>query len=1257
MLDSYEKNKSTKEKSSNNFSKLSSIETNLNSIYSINPNYDRYINFKLENFNSLGNCSFIIDTGADISLIKFKKDFQNEINENETIKIRGISDDASETLGTINLNLIHNGFLISHTFHVVPNNFPIPTTGIIGDDFLDGFCIIDRIQNNLIVDDGYKRVKIPIHVEPCKDIFFIPAKSEAHKKLPKGFINEDSVVLSNEPKPGVFVGRTIISRNNPLISIVNTNNYPVLIPHNRIVTDKLKNYNIFNIKRKDNVTINSNKKQEILRKVMENKENANLDTETKEKLKNLIVEYLDIFHSETENLTVNNFFKQKIKLKNNEPTYVKQYRLPHSQKNEIKRQIEEGVKQGIFEPSNSVYNSPVLLVDKKKSQDGKVQQRVVIDYRILNKSVIPDKFPIRRIEDIFDSLYGSTLFSIIDLQSGFYQIELDEESRHLTSFTIDDASYQMRRSPMGLISSPNSFQRMMTLAFSGVCPERAFIYMDDLIIFSKDLNSHLDNLRLIFETCRTKNLKLNASKCTFLQNSVTYCGHTVSKQGISIDSSKTEAIRKYPTPTNADETKRFVAFANYYRKFIRNFAQLCIPLNNLTRKNVNFKWTEDHQYSFNEIKNQLLQMPILNFPDFSKEFIVTTDASNLACGAVISQIQEGNDVPIAFASKSFTPGESHKSVIEKELTAIHWAINKFRPYLYGYKFKVRTDHKPLVYLFSMKDPSSKLTRMRLDLEEYNFETEYVKGSENSVSDALSRISIDTLKEIRQNVAKILVITRNQAKKAKNNLNELNQKVNSSKNIETDIKTREVKKSNLKAMPYLVSVIDGNLIKIKIMNNNKILKKFNIIIHECDRILGTTRINCNCLTSLVDLILNQINKLNINKLKINKNNSLFKLSNINDFTRSADKILNKCYIYLFSNPIQIVDLDKQKEILSRYHDDPVLGGHTGIRRTFLKINEFYKWHNMKEDITNYIKKCKQCQLNKIKNSHVEELNLTPVPDKPFYKCQIDTVGPFVKSVHNYTYAVTIICELTKYLVVIPIENKEAMTIAKAIFENFILIYGNFHIILTDKGSEYVNELQQNISKLFNFTHVTSTAYHHQTLGTIERSHRELNFYLRNYLDSCKATNWCEWAKLFAFFYNVTPSSYHGYTPYELVFGRKAKLLGISSEISPIYNIDDYSSVLRHTLQMSNKKAQEILQKFKISQKAQYDKKAKPQNLEENQTVMIRNNARTNKLDSPYKGPYKITKILDAFNIEIEDSKGKSKVLHKNEIFKVLLMIEE
>lgn len=215
------------------------------------------------------------------------------------------------------------------------------------------------------------------------------------------------------------------------------------------------------------------------------------------------------------------------------------------------------------------------------------------------------------------------------------------------------------------------------------------------------------------------------------------------------DNSKFDVIKNYPQPQNADQVRSFVAMCNYYRRFIPGFANICCPLNKLLRKNTVFVWSEQCKSAFETFKTMLLSPQILQYPDYQKPFILTTNASDFACGAVLSQMHGSNDLPVSFASRAFTKGEANKHIIEKELAAIHWASMHYQPYLLGRKFLVRTDHRPLVYLFGMKNPSSKLTRMRIDLEEFDFEVEFVPGKSNVVTDALSRINItsDKLKSI------------------------------------------------------------------------------------------------------------------------------------------------------------------------------------------------------------------------------------------------------------------------------------------------------------------------------------------------------------------------------------------------------------------------------------------------------------------------------------------------------------------------------
>lgn len=240
-------------------------------------------------------------------------------------------------------------------------------------------------------------------------------------------------------------------------------------------------------------------------------------------------------------------------------------------------------------------------------------------------------------------------------------------------------------------------------------------------------------------------------------------GHVISADGILPDPEKIIAVSNYPVPKDAKETKRFVAFANYYRKFIKNFAEIASPLNMLSKKNVNFDWTRQCQEAFEKLKNALINPPVLQYPDLSEDntFCLRTDASGNAVGAVLSN---KDDKPVAYASRALNNAEKRYCTIEKELLAIVWAVKKFRHYLLGRTFKILTDHRPLIYLFNMTNPSSRLTKFRLALEEFDFIVEYVKGVDNVTADALSRIEIKSDELKNMNTHEICIMTRAQTKK-------------------------------------------------------------------------------------------------------------------------------------------------------------------------------------------------------------------------------------------------------------------------------------------------------------------------------------------------------------------------------------------------------------------------------------------------------------------------------------------------------------
>ena len=327
----------------------------------------------------------------------------------------------------------------------------------------------------------------------------------------------------------------------------------------------------------------------------------------------------DIFALQDDFLTCNNFYKQNINLNDPSPVYIKNYRTPEVHREEIKKQVSKMLKEKIIKPSVSPYNSPILLVPKKSSTDEK-KWRLVVDFRQLNKKIIADKFPLPRIDDILDQLGRARYFSTLDLMSGFHQIELKEDSKQFTAFSTDSGHFEFNRLPFGLNISPNSFQRMMTIALSGLPPECAFLYIDDIIITGCSMEHHLKNIEQVFSRLRKYNLKLNPAKCKFFCAEVTYLGHHITEQGIQPDPSKFSAIVNYPKPENADDTRRFVAFCNYYRRFIANFAEKAAPLNALLKKSAQFVWTSDCEKAFNTLKNELINSKILKFPDFKKHF-------------------------------------------------------------------------------------------------------------------------------------------------------------------------------------------------------------------------------------------------------------------------------------------------------------------------------------------------------------------------------------------------------------------------------------------------------------------------------------------------------------------------------------------------------------------------------------------------------------------------------------------------------------
>ena len=572
---------------------------NENFIFSLNLSYSDYVILPT-NLNRQGS-TFLVDTQADISIVKFSAiseifNLQYNLNRKNIINIKGITNDTIQSLGSIEVKIFTGKYIVGCTLHVVPDEFNIPSDGILGKNFIKKYkCIINYDNLTLSLNIHDKIISIPIQDGPDRNNIILPARCESIRRFELN-IEEDSLIPNQEIAPGIFIPNTIVSKESPFIQVMNTNTSIQKIPKNTsLKAEPLKNFSIYHAHETYNNIGRTNKLINVI--------SQNVNEENKLELLNLIKQFSEVFQLEDDKMTVNNFYQQKLRITDNTPVYIKNYRTPYSQKQEINNQTGKLLKNDLIEPSTSNYNSPVILIPKKGVSK---KWRMCIDYRLVNKKLIADKYPLPRIEDILDNLGRAKFFSVLDLYSGFHQIPLHEDSRDITSFSTENGSFRWKVLPFGLNVSPNSFSRMMALAFAGVSPLKCFLYIDDIIVIGCSEKHHLKNLKAVFETCRKYNLKLNPDKCKFFKSEVTYLGHKCTDQGILPDNSKFKSIQNYPVPQDKDSVKRFVAFMNYYRRFIPHFAEIAKPLNHLSKLKTPFKWTISCQNSFQKLKKSIL---------------------------------------------------------------------------------------------------------------------------------------------------------------------------------------------------------------------------------------------------------------------------------------------------------------------------------------------------------------------------------------------------------------------------------------------------------------------------------------------------------------------------------------------------------------------------------------------------------------------------------------------------------------------------
>ena len=941
----------------------------------------------------------------------------------------------------------------------------------------------------------------------------------------------------------------------------------------------------------------------------------------------LLKEYSDIIYQEGDKLTATGRVRHGIVLDNDRPVYIKPRRYPQAMKEVIKSQITELLKQGIIRKSSSVFNSPVWIVPKAPGSDGKPKYRLVIDFRELNRRTREEKYPLPRVEDILDRMHGARVFSVLDLKSGYHQIQMRDEDIAKTAFSFERGHFEFLRMPFGLRNAPSTFQRLMDEVLEGLDENFCQIYMDDIIIFSRDERAHDKDLRRLFERLRRYGLKIAKEKSHFYKSEVKFMGHVISEKGVRPNPEKTDAIKRMTIPKNPKEVRGFLGVINYYRRFVKNLSEITKPLTKLLQKGSRFILTEQILEAINKCKEVLCSEQILRFPDFTRQFIVTTDASQYALGAVLSQGDKGAERPIEFASKQLNAAESRYSAIERELLGVVWAVEHFRPYVFGRKFLIKTDHKPLVWTEKLKENSSRITRWKERLAAYDFEIEHTSGIDNAVADWLSRA-------VQVNAGEI----RDPGEYAENGPN-LGQGPGTSRAVqEGETGLRTTKENRVKR--------DDGIVNDK---RNQIIWEFKT---NGETEINNTKYGHLSITNICTRrdvseaeILQILNEVIVsgkayfvytgNRTLKKKIKDMYERGNLGDRTD-----LTICERRVET----VTDLEQQTDIIKDYHTGKT--NHRGINETLMRLKRSYYWINMEKTINTVIRGCNTCNIVKYDRRPHQTLQLvTETAKRPFEIIHGDLFR------YEGNIFLTMIDSFSKYAFVQKLEDKTAEQTLDAVL-NFMGLFGTPDKIILDNGREFNNgKFKRQMIDLEINVHFT-TVGHPRSQGVVERLHSTLTEHLQ--LIKLEQDGDIKQAMRKATIaYNNTIHRTTGYTPIEIVFGdnrgnRATKITEANEEVGKFYNDR------RKEAKSMNTRIRDRLDQEKHKRVDRINME-KGENIGEllkiGDTVYRKNFYKRRKGDNRYLGPYTIVKVIDRNRVMLADTthpNRKRVTTHINEI---------
>ena len=791
------------------------------------------------------------------------------------------------------------------------------------------------------------------------------------------------------------------------------------------------------------------------------------------KIAKVKTDFTDIFASSNDAATIANVAPATINT-SAPPIAQRAYRPNLIKRELIDAEIDKMLDQGVIQPTASPWASPVVLVPKK---DGTT--RFCVDYRKLNTVTVKDKYPLPNIRDIFDHLGKASIFSTLDLRSGYWQVPLDEESKAKTAFVCHRGQFMFNVLPFGVVNAPSQYQRLMEKVLTGYIGRFCFVYIDDLIIYSKTEAEHQHHLQLVFQRLREYNLKLKESKCHLGQAQVELLGYVISEKGIHSNPDKINVISQLAAPNNVSEVRRFLGMTGYYRDLIPQYAHIAEPIVKLTKQNYKFIWSPQCQSAFEKLKSALCSNNILAYPESHKPYRLYTDASDTCIGGILVQTDaHGIEKVIHYVSHQLSGAQLRWPTIEQEAYAVIYCLIKLRCYLQGAEFTVLTDHKPLTSLFTAQIKNTKIQRWAVLISEYGCKIEYRKGSNNIRADMLSRLPNNhkaCTDDIDKQITELAIIDTNEW-------------------VEVD-KLHEVEDED---------IADG----VK-----------DIPLNLCE---GMTPDEITRHQQIEFTALMQDARANINDTEYEV---------INDMLYAV----SPPYANAANYPRLVLPSPFWEDAIRQAHNEV---GHLGFAATFKRLTDAYVWPGMRAIVRQILSRCATCQVHR-QDVARNPMGRMPKSNYPGQLIAMDLVGPLPTAASGNKYLLTVLDHCSGWAEAYPIPNKTAKTVQDAFHTNWLPRFTAPEVLITDNGAEFNAHATREYFRELGIEHRLTSPYHPQSNGKIERFHRTL----KQTLGKLSANHPTQWESKLAdtlLAYRVAVSCATGFSPFYLMYARQPRL---------------------------------------------------------------------------------------------------------------------